>query len=183
MSSSLLFLIGARGTGKSTVGRVLAGRLGWSFVDADERIEAAAGMSIAAIFTAEGEAGFRERESAALEYFTQLTRTVVATGGGVVLRPTNRELLRNSGFVAWLIASPEAAWERLQADPATAARRPNLTAAGGLDEVRALIAAREPLYRAIADFVADTDGRSPEAIADAIFTAWETGASTCRSSP
>src|SRR5262249_5119687 len=125
------------------VGRVLAARLGWGFVDADERIEAAAGVSIADIFAAEGEVGFRDREAAALAELAELTRHVVATGGGVVLRTANREVLRTAGFVAWLAASPEAAWERIRTDAATAARRPNLTAAGGLDEVRALMAARE----------------------------------------
>jgi shikimate kinase len=180
MPPSLLFLIGSRGTGKSTVGPVLARQLGWGFVDADERIEAAAGRTIADIFAVEGEAGFRDRESAALAELAQLANHVVATGGGVVLRPANRELLRASGFVAWLVASPEAAWERMRADTTTAARRPNLTSSGGLDEVRALIAAREPLYREVADFTVHTDGLSPEAVAAAILSAWETGGSTRR---
>jgi shikimate kinase len=179
MTPPLLFLIGTRGTGKSTVGRVLAARLGWAFADADERIEAAAGMSIADIFAAEGEAGFRDREAAVLAELAGLTNHVVATGGGVVLRPANRELLRNSGFVAWLTASPEAAFARLQADPTTAARRPNLTPAGGLEEVRAVLAAREPHYRACAHFAIDTGVPSPEAVADAILTAWN-GGSTSR---
>ena len=180
---TLLFLIGSRGTGKSTVGRVLAARLGWGFVDADERIEADAGRTIADIFATEGEAGFRDRESATLAELARLSQHVVATGGGVVLRPGNREQLRAAGFVAWLTASPEAAWERIQADATTAARRPNLTARGGLDEVAALIADREPLYREAADFIAPTDGRSPEAVADAILTAWQIGNTTSRSSP
>jgi shikimate kinase len=176
---TLLFLIGSRGTGKSTVGRLLADRLGWGFVDADVHLEAAAGRTIADVFAAEGEAGFRDREAAALAELAARTRHVVATGGGVVLRPANRELLRNSGFIAWLTAPPEAAFARLQGDPTTAARRPNLTPTGGLEEVRTLIAAREPLYRACAHFAVDTDRQSPEAVADAILTAW-TG---CSSSP
>src|SRR5436305_7307126 len=126
----LLFLIGYRGTGKSAVGRALARRLGWGFADADERVEAAAGMSIADVFAAEGEAGFRDRESAALADLCRLDRHVVSTGGGVVLRPTNRDRLRSAGFVAWLTAEPETIWARLGADPTTAARRPNLTASG-----------------------------------------------------
>lgn len=130
----LLFLIGYRGSGKTTVGRILADRLGWAFVDADDRTEAAAGKSIAAIFAAEGEAGFRAREADTLAVLCRLTNHVVATGGGVVLRPANRELLRSVGFVAWLVASPEAAWERLTADPTTSDRRPNLTA--GVDRTR-----------------------------------------------
>jgi shikimate kinase len=168
MPPTRLILIGYRGTGKTTVGRLLADRLRWDFADADDHIEAAAGMSIADIFKVEGEAGFREREAAALRSLCERERLVLATGGGAVLRPANRELLRAAGFVAWLTASPETVWKRLQGDPTTTGRRPNLTAGGGLDEVRALTAARHPLYRETADFVADADGPSPEAVADAI---------------
>jgi shikimate kinase len=178
---SRLFLIGARGTGKSTVGRVLATRLGWGFVDADERLEAGAGRTIAQIFAAEGEAGFRDRESAVLAETAALTRHVIATGGGIVLRQSNRELLRNSGFVVWLTATPEQAFARLQADPATAARRPNLTPAGGLEEMKALMAAREDLYRQTAHLALDAGDRSPESVADDILSAWN-GGSTSRPS-
>jgi len=175
-----ILLIGYRGTGKTTVGRLLAGRLGWGFADADDRIEAAAGKSIADIFAAEGEAGFRDREAATLADLCRLDRHVISTGGGVVLRPANRERLRAAGFVAWLAADPETIWERLRADPATAARRPKLTAAGGVEEVRELLAAREPLYREAAAVRIPTDRLSPEAVAAAILSAW-TGGSTCRS--
>ncbi|MDB5306610.1 MAG: shikimate kinase [Gemmataceae bacterium] len=179
MPHPLIFLIGYRGTGKSTVGQLLADRLGWAFVDADERIEAA-GKTIADIFAAEGEPGFRDRESAVLADLCSLTRHVVATGGGVILRPGNRELLRKAGFVAWLTASPETAWARLRGDPTTAARRPNLTPKGGFDEVRTLTAAREHFYRECADFVIDTGEPSPSVVADAIFTAWNGSTSTSR---
>jgi shikimate kinase len=172
MPPERIILIGYRGGGKTTVGRLLAGRLGWEFADADDHIEASAGKSIAEIFAAEGEAGFRDREAAVLGELCRKPRLVLATGGGAVLRPANRELLRAAGFVVWLNSSPETAWERLRADPTTAARRPNLTAAGGLDEVRALMAAREPLYREAADLVADADAPSPEAVAAAILSAW-----------
>ena len=175
-----VFLIGYRGTGKTTVGRLLADRLGWGFVDADDRIEATAGRSIAEIFAAEGEAGFRDREAAAVAELARLDRHVVSTGGGVILRPANRELLRAAGFVAWLTADPDTIWTRLLTDPTTAARRPNLTASGGADEVRTLLAAREPLYRETAAVRIPTDAPSPEAVADAILSAW-TGSSTSRS--
>jgi shikimate kinase len=180
MPPSLLFLIGPRGSGKSTVGRALGHRLGWSFVDADEHLEAAAGRSIADIFQIEGEAGFRDRESAVLTHLCRKQNHVIATGGGIVLRPGNRNLLKQSGFVAWLRTTPEAAFARMQADPTTASRRPNLTTAGGLEELRAVIAAREPLYRETADFAIDTEALSPEALADAILTAC--GNSICRPS-
>ena len=181
--SDLIFLIGYRGTGKSTVGRLLADRLGWAFVDADEQTEAAAGMSIAEIFAAEGEPGFRDRESATLLVLADLTQYVVATGGGVILRPTNRERLRR-GFVAWLRVTPEVAFARLQGDPSSTTRRPKLTPAGGLEEIRTLITTREPLYRECADFVIDTDGQSPDAVASAILSAWNGGTtSQARSGP
>ena len=137
-------------------------------------------MSIKGIFAAEGEGGFRDRESAVLAELCRAHQTVVATGGGVVLRPANRDRLR-AGFVTWLTASPEALLERIQTDPTTATRRPNLTATGGPDEVRALLAVREPLYRACADFAVDAERLSPEAAADAILAAWN-GGSTSRSS-
>ena len=176
MNPSLtVFLIGARGTGKSTVGRAVADRLGWNFVDADECIEGAAGKTIAEIFAAEGEAGFRDREANVLAELCRREKHVLATGGGVVLRPANRELLKASGFVAWLTASPEAAFARLQSDPTTASRRPKLTAQGGIEEVRTLMAAREPLYRECVDFTIATDALSPEAVASAILSAWNSG--------
>lgn len=171
MPSSTLFLIGARGTGKSTVGRALAAKLGWGFVDADEHLESAAGASIADIFKTEGEAGFRDRESSTLAELAGRENHVIATGGGVVLREANRERLQN-GFVVWLRATPEAAFARMQGDPTTAARRPNLTSAGGVEELRTLMATREPLYRDVADFTLDTANLSPEAATDAILTAW-----------
>jgi shikimate kinase len=176
-----LFLIGYRGTGKSTVGPLLAAALGWEYLDADDRIEAAAGKTIADIFATEGEAGFRDRESAVLAELCREERRVIATGGGVVLRPFNRELLRAAGYVAWLTAPPETVWERMQADPTTAARRPNLTI-GGFDEVANLMAARESLYRRTAHGTFPTEGRSPQAVAAAILAAWEAAAGPSSSS-
>src|SRR5262245_54311263 len=128
MNSSRILLVGYRGTGKTTVGRLLAAALGWDFFDADDQIEAAAGRTVADSFAAEGEPGFRDREAAALAELCLGANRVIATGGGAVLRPANRELLRRAGFVAWLTAPPAVVWERLQTDPTTAARRPNLTA-------------------------------------------------------
>lgn len=176
-----VILIGYRCTGKTTVGRLLAAKLGWAFADTDDLVEASAGRTVAEIFAVEGEPGFRDRESVALAILCARERHVIATGGGAILRDANRKLLRSSGFVVWLTATPETIGERLAADPLTGARRPNLTAAGGMAEVRALLAAREPPYRETADFVVATDVLSPDGIADAILTAWN-GGSTCRPS-
>lgn len=176
-----VILVGYRCTGKTTVGGVLAAKLGWTFADADDLVEATAGKSVAEIFAAEGEPGFRDREAAAIAHLCARERIVIATGGGAILRDASRKLLHDSGFVVWLTATPETIGERLAADPLTGARRPNLTAAGGMSEVRALLAARAPLYSETADFVVPTDVLSPDGIADAILTAWN-GGSTCRPS-
>jgi shikimate kinase len=183
MSGNLILLVGPRGSGKSTVGPELARRLGWGFADADELVETTAGKSIAAIFAAEGEPGFRDREAAALESLCAQARLVVATGGGAVLREASRDVMKRSGFVVWLTVSPDVAFERMTADPTTAGRRPNLTAAGGVAELRELIAARAPLYRAVADFTCDTAGRSPAEAAAAILTAWTNSRSSSGPSP
>jgi len=167
MTPSLLFLIGYRGAGKSTVGALLARQLSWEHVDADEILEARVGRSIRQIFVEEGEAGFRIREAALLEELCRREDCVISTGGGVVLGEANRQQLRRAGTVVWLSADAETVWQRMQADAATRERRPNL-ATGGLDEVRELLQVRESLYRDCADHVVDTAGRSPSEIVAAI---------------
>jgi shikimate kinase len=165
-----LVLVGYRGCGKTSVGPALAARLHRPFHDADVVLEAAAGMTIREVFATEREAGFRAREAATLRQLAAGEPAVIATGGGAVLRPENRTLLRAAGFVVWLKAPPPVLWERITADPSTAARRPDL-AGGGFDEVVALLAAREPLYAATAHAVIDAT-RSPEDVADAILSVW-----------
>ncbi len=166
----LLFLIGYRGSGKTTVGRMVAGRLGWAFVDADAVLEERYGRTIREVFAAEGEAGFRDKEAAILADLCARTDTVIATGGGIVLREENRKLLKRHGFVAWLTADPATLLARIQADPVTAERRPAL-AGGGLAEIENLLAVREPIYRACADVVVPVGALSPERAADAILAA------------
>jgi shikimate kinase len=171
--SPLLFLIGYRGSGKTTVGRVVAERLGWVFLDADSVLEERYGRTIRDIFAAEGEAGFRDKEATVLADLCTHGECVIATGGGFVLRDTNRDLLRQHGFVAWLSANPVVLLARIQADATTAARRPPL-AGGGLGEIQELLAVREPLYRACADVEVAVAALSPEQAADAILAAWRT---------
>jgi shikimate kinase len=165
----LLFLIGLRGSGKTAVAKVLAERLGCPVCDADALLEQRAGKTIREIFAEEGESGFRDRESAILREIAGRRDRVVATGGGVVLRPENCALLRR-GHVVWLHASPAVLWQRIQADTTTADRRPNL-AQGGLAEVEALLAARTALYEGCAELRIDTDDASPEVVAERIL-AW-----------
>jgi shikimate kinase len=170
MIPSLLFLIGYRGSGKTTVGRIIAERLGSDFVDADAFLEEQFGQTIREIFAAEGESGFRDKESKVLVSLCQRTDSVIATGGGIVLRVENRQLLKQHGFVAWLTADPPTLLARIQADPTTAGRRPNL-AGGGLTEIEQLLAVREPLYRECADVIVPVAALSPEQAADAILAA------------
>ena len=163
----VIFLVGARATGKTTIARLLAGRLGWDWVDADHALDARWGKSVRAIFAEEQEAGFRRKEAALLEELCGLRRHVVATGGGVVLAPANRERLRAAGRVVWLTADPATLWHRLLQDPATAERRPDLTV-GGLAEVEQVLLAREPLYRACAHDEVSTVGRTPGQVLEAV---------------
>jgi shikimate kinase len=162
----LLFLIGYRGSGKTTVAALVADLLGWRWVDADTVLESH-GRTIAQIFAEEGEAGFRRRESVVLEEFCRRREYVIATGGGVVLNEANRTRLRQSGCVVWLTAAAEVLAQRLEGDRTSAARRPVLTV-GGRSEIEELIRVREPLYRACADLAMDTTGRSPAEVAEEI---------------
>src|SRR5207245_10252960 len=115
---------------------------------------------------------------AALEELLIPIRGVVATGGGVVLRPENRARLAEAGLVVWLTADPQTLWQRLQADPSTRERRPALTAGEGLDEIEETLAAREPLYHACADLILDTTRLSPNEVADRIVALVRGDAST-----
>lgn len=158
-------LIGYRGAGKTTVAQRLALALAWDWMDADVEIELCAGKTIAEIFADDGEERFRDLESKVLAEMAQRDRLVLALGGGAVLRPENRRLIRGAGRVVWLSAPPDELWRRTSADATTAARRPNLTSEGGAAEIERLLARRLPLYRACADVEVATAGRSPDDIA------------------
>lgn len=161
-------LIGYRGTGKTTVARLLAGALGYRWVDADDEVEKRAGATIAEIFAESGERGFRDREARVVADLCRLERAVLALGGGAVLRHANREVIRSAGGpVVWLTASPQTILDRLAADAATTSRRPDLTV-GGLAEIEQLLETRLPLYRECATLVVDTEGKTPQTIADEI---------------
>ncbi len=167
-----LYLVGPRGSGKSTVGRLLADRLGLPFVDADAKLERETGRTIAELFAAEGEAGFRARERAALLALARRDGLVVATGGGAVLDPDVRTALATTGVVVWLDAAPDVRNARIDGTD-----RPPLTKHGrGAAEERAVAAAREPLYRACAATRVATDRRKPEEVADDVERVWRTAA-------
>ena len=163
-----LFLIGYRGSGKTTVAAALAKRLGWPWIDADVELERRAGKTIKQIFADAGEQAFRDLETAILAELARGDQQIVACGGGIVLRADNRAVLSQSGRCVWLRASPESLLQRIERDTTTAARRPNLTGQGGLGEIRTLLAERTPLYEACADVWVDAEARSPAEIAEQI---------------
>jgi shikimate kinase len=164
-----IFLIGPMGSGKSAVGKRLAARLGRAFHDSDKEIERRTGVDVAFVFEKEGEAGFRRRESEAIDALTQLEEIVLATGGGAVLDESNRRRLAERGYVIYLEASVDQQHARTRG----AKSRPLLATSGDrrakLDE---LMQVREPLYRSIADHCVRTDGRRVDAVATEIEQHW-----------
>ena len=161
-----LYLVGMMGSGKSTAGRQLAAQLGYRFLDADQSLEQVAGRSIPEIFASEGEAGFRQLESAVLNQIASWHSLVVATGGGVVTRPENWGQMRQ-GVVIWLDAPEALLLQRLNADPTP---RPLMAAADPAARLAALLAERRPLY-AQADLHIVQDGRPPEQVARQVLEA------------
>jgi shikimate kinase len=160
-----LYLIGYRGSGKTTVAAELGKLLGWDWMDADNEIERRAGKTIKEIFASAGEPVFRDLEAAVIADLARVTRHVIALGGGAVLREESRQAIRESGKAIWLRASPEVLFQRISGDPSTAERRPNLTDTGGLAEVERLLAIRTPLYAACADLTLDAEASVPAELA------------------
>jgi|SRR5580704_4114168 shikimate kinase len=161
-------LIGYRGTGKTSVARPLAARLGFEAIDADAEIERRSGRTIREIFAEEGEAGFRTRERELMAEYLAKNRIVLAAGGGAILDAGTRDRIRAAGPAVWLRASVDTIERQIAADPNNRHRRPNLTAAGGRREIEEMLALREPIYRQCATITVDIDGRSIAAIVEEI---------------
>ena len=149
-----LFLTGPMGAGKSTIGRQLAKQIGLPFHDSDHEIESRTGVDIPLIFELEGEAGFRKRESAVIDDLTRLPNIILATGGGAVLDPGNREHMKTRGRVIYLHASVNQQLKRTQKDR----NRPLLQTDNPRAILEQLMSIRDPLYREIASLVVETDG-------------------------
>jgi len=156
MGRGNIFLIGMMGSGKSTVGRALAQRLERPFVDTDKVLVERTGVPVATIFEIEGEAGFRRRESGVLSELAQGHDHVVATGGGAVLDPENRVLIRVGGTVVYLRARLEHLWERTRHDSS----RPLLATPDPRATLGALLEVRDPIYREVAHIIVDTGTQS-----------------------
>ncbi len=158
-----IILCGFMGTGKTTVGQILASRLGWQFADTDQMIEQRVGKTVNSIFEQGGESAFRTMESAVAVDLVHLHNTVIATGGGMVLRPENYRHLEQAGFVVCLDAPITEIAQRL----AAMQDRPLLAQADLLTRITELMAARAPAYARIQQHI-DSAGQNPLEVAEAI---------------
>jgi shikimate kinase len=155
-----IFLIGMPGSGKSTIGKRLATKLGYRYVDADRELEARCGVAIPTIFDLEGEEGFRRREAALIDDLSKIDGLVLATGGGVVLREDNRRVLHERGFVIYLETSVNELLHRLRNDT----KRPLLAGGQPREKLEALATVRVPLYESIAHLTISSARQSAQAL-------------------
>lgn len=154
--SGNLILVGMMGSGKTTMGRILAKHLGKAFVDSDEEIIKRTGVTIPHIFDVEGEAGFRLRETAAIRDLVRRDNTVLATGGGAVLAEENRALMQQNGIVVYLKANVHDLWQRTRHDR----NRPLLQTSDPLEKLTELFQQRDPLYQQVSDIVVQSGKQS-----------------------
>lgn len=157
------------GAGKTTVGRALAKKLNKRFIDSDHEIEARTGASIPLIFEIEGEAGFRQRESEVIRDLTSQSDIVLATGGGAILKPENRECLKSRGTVIYLRASVNSILQRTSHDK----NRPLLQTADPRQKLEQLSREREPYYLEVADFIVETGRPNVQSLVQTIISQLE----------
>ena len=172
MTNTNVILIGFMGSGKTTVGKRLADRLGLEYLDTDERIEEQEQMAIRRIFEERGEESFRQAEMRLLTgLLKEETKRVIATGGGMPLRPENAEALKRLGMVVYLRTGGDTVYDRLK----DATDRPLLLGGDPKGTIETLLERREPLYRACAQITVDTDGRSPDQVTEELIAAVREG--------
>ena len=162
-----IFLIGPMGAGKSSVGKYLAKKLDMDFYDTDEEVERRTGVDLAWLFDLEGEEGFRKREASVVADLAKLSHVVLATGGGTIITPENRDILAARGAIVYLEVTLENQHTRVTNDT----RRPLLQVKNRDEVLVQLQKEREPLYQSLADFQVLTDNRTVRAVADDII-AW-----------
>jgi shikimate kinase len=160
-----LFLIGPMGAGKSTIGKQLAKDLKLEFYDADQEIEERTGADIAWIFDVEGEDGFRKREAQVIDELSQMQGIVLATGGGAILNPDNRNRLAARGTVVYLQTTVE---QQIRRTVSARDKRRPLIQVEPENSLKDIMDEREPLYREIADMVIATDGRTVRSVAQEV---------------
>lgn len=163
-----IVLIGYRCSGKTEVGKILARKLGWPFVDTDQRVEDHAGLSIHEIVSRFGWEGFRALEARAVRDVCTRDGQVIATGGGAVLDPQNVVHLRRNGWVVWLQADAEEIRRRMRAQERLALVRPSLSGKDALDEIEAVLLERIPFYESAADEQIDTSSLAVEDVVNQI---------------
>jgi shikimate kinase len=159
-----IFFVGLMGAGKTTIGRLIAKQLGMVFYDSDHEVERKTGVKIPLIFELEGEAGFRKRETSTIEELGQLKNIVMATGGGAVLLPENRELLKSNGIIIYLRGNVHDLWLRTRNDKT----RPLLQGGNIKQKLERLYIERDPIYTALADLIVDTGAQSAAEITNHI---------------
>lgn len=162
------FLVGFRGSGKSTVAQILGQILQVTHWDTDQIVAAESGMTIAEIFRQYDETEFRNRETKVIERLCGTSPAIISLGGGAILRNNNRTLISQSGNVVWLQADPKEIFERIRADDQSLKQRPNLTELSPFEEICQLMEEREPLYHDVADAQVRTDRKPPMQVANEI---------------
>lgn len=168
MNDMNIFLIGYRGTGKSTVGKRLSSRLELTFVDADRELVDLAGEEISEMVRTKGWPFFRQLEKEILGQICRREQVLCATGGGVVLDDENIRMMKESGVLVWLRADSATIRNRMKMDPSSDLFRPGLTGRGAFDEIASVLSERTPLYEKAADLKVDTGGISIDAVVSGI---------------
>jgi shikimate kinase len=168
-----IYLLGFRGSGKSSVGKQVASRLGFQHWDTDDLIVSRAGQTIQQIFSTHGQAEFRRLETEVIRTLQANQSLVISLGGGAILAAENRDRLRATGQIVWLKGSAETLFARIQQDSKTPNQRPALTCLNGLAEVQKLLHEREPIYAACADFTVDVEKLSIAEVSEAIVQWWK----------
>lgn len=165
-----IFLIGYRCTGKTSVGKCIAENIGWNFIDSDELLMINNGETVADIVSRGGWPLFRKLEKDTLKTICRRRKQVVATGGGVIVDAENIDLMKQSGSVVWLRATPETILKRMIQDTRTGQLRPSLTDHELAVEIEKTLKERMPLYRTAMSVDVETDGKTPEKISSEVLS-------------